>query len=157
LEGDAPSSPQLRNLGLADPKNNFAEHVPRGEPLVRRCERVDSRDRYLELRLVHGTIKALELVDAGNGVVKLQLSQRFREPRRQRIGASPGDKERNCNQQLHERVFCAALPHVKTVWEVHQKDRSEHDDDDARRAKSDQNAAQNRQPAGKLCQPRQER
>lgn len=94
-------------------------------------------------------------MDAGNGVAKLQLSQRFREPRRQRIGASPGDKERNCNQQLHERVFCAALPHVETVWEVHQKDRSEHDDDDARRAKSDQNAAQNRQPSGKLCQPHQ--
>jgi predicted DNA-binding protein YlxM (UPF0122 family) len=35
-----------------------------------------------------------ELVDAGNCVVKLKLSQRFREPR-QRIGASPGDKERN--------------------------------------------------------------
>ncbi len=105
---------QLRNLGLADPKNNFAEHVPRGE-------RVTLPDRYLELRLVHGTIKALELVDAGNGVAKLQLSQRFREPRRQRIGASPGDKERNCNQQLHERVFCAALPHVETVWEVHRK------------------------------------
>ena len=52
MEGDAPSSPQLRNLGLADPKNNFAEHVSRGEPLVHPCsvgERVDSRDRYLEL------------------------------------------------------------------------------------------------------------
>ena len=61
-----------------------------------------SRDRYLELRLVHGTIKALELVDTGNGVVKLQLSQRFREPRRQRIGASPGDKERNSAAVVEE-------------------------------------------------------
>ncbi len=56
------------------------------------------------------------------------------------------------NQQLRQRVFDAAPPYIKTVWQVHQEDSSERDDNDARRAKSNQSAAQNRQPAGNLCQ-----
>jgi len=57
------------------------------------------------------------------------------------------------NQQLRQRVFDAAPPYIKTVWQVHQEDSSERDDNDARRAKSNQSAAQNRQPLATCASP----
>jgi hypothetical protein len=58
---------------LADPKYYLAEHVPRGQPLVRLRgigEWIDSGDRYLELCLLNGTAEALEFADAGDRVVR---------------------------------------------------------------------------------------
>jgi Tn3 transposase DDE domain-containing protein len=57
--------------------------------------------------------------------------QRLWEPRCQRISACAGDEQRNCNQKLCERVFDAALCDIKTVGQVHQENRSEHDDNNA--------------------------
>jgi L-2-hydroxyglutarate oxidase LhgO len=42
-------------------------------------------------------------------------------------------------------------PYVKTARQVNQENSSEHDYDDARRPKSNENAAQNCQSAGNLC------
>jgi hypothetical protein len=53
-----------------------------------------------------------------------------------RIGACAGDEERNCDQQLPQRVFDAAPPYIKTVWQAHQEDGSKRDDNDGRGAKA---------------------